>query len=288
MSFLNRFRKQPVVEPDPAPPPASVPVSRAKGFVPPPPRESIAPNADPRVDRLRQRVKSLEEEIEATERSGDPDSPFQQRIFILTAALDDIEQEIAHESNLASRDVPPLPPTPIEHVTVQLDPVPIVSFSIGGRAFRYEEEVDWAERGTQIVHGDLVGIDIKTNGLIPSSMSPGETAELASHLDRSLFAFATDLRDRAIEGQPLPTNATLTDLAIPSAQCGDWLIWGGVSLRCLEHETRLRELNSVRTRLIDERSTVIEERQRQVEELPIQRRRLDQAITELRTLEAAS
>jgi septal ring factor EnvC (AmiA/AmiB activator) len=46
----------------------------------------------------------------------------------------------------------------------------------------------------------------------------------------------------------------------------------------------LRELNAERTRLLNERGAEIEERQRQVEELPIQRRRLNQAIADLQAL----
>ncbi len=59
-----------------------------------------------------------------------------------------------------------------------------------------------------------------------------------------------------------------------------------MSLRCLNHETRLRELNAERTRLLNERSAEIEERQRQVEELPIQRRRLNETINELLAIQA--
>jgi hypothetical protein len=99
-----------------------------------------------------------------------------------------------------------------------------------------------------------------------------------------LFAFATDVRDRAIEGQPPPAGATLADLARPNPGCGDWELWGGVSLRCLAHETRLRELNAERSRVLDERTSAIEERQRQVEELPIQRRRLAQTIADIQAL----
>lgn len=284
MSFLNRFRKQAQAEPDQLPPSEPMPVSRAKGFVPPPPRETPQPSADPREERLRARIQGLEDEIEAVERSGDPDSPFQQRIAVLSAALETIEREIAAATSLSSRDLPELPTTPITDIAVTLDPVPQVSFAIGRGRFAYAEEIDWAERGTQIVRGDLIGTAGDPAKLIPGTIAGEIRNELAAHLERSLFAFATDLRDHAIEGSALPDHISLADLAIPSPQCGDWKLWGGVSLRCLAHETRLRELNAERTRLLNERGAEIEERQRQVEELPIQRRRLNQAIADMQAL----
>ena len=62
---------------------------------------------------------------------------------------------------------------------VTLDPVPRVSFAIGPDRFTYAEEIDWAERGTQIVRGDLVGEDIDPTSLIPSDLP----AELRGKLE---------------------------------------------------------------------------------------------------------
>ncbi len=103
MSFLKRFRKQQDPEPEVAPPPMETPVSRARGFVPPPPRATAPANADPRVERLRARIQALEDEIEAVERSGDPDSPFQQRIAVLAEALENVERELAASAVDAAR-----------------------------------------------------------------------------------------------------------------------------------------------------------------------------------------
>jgi hypothetical protein len=287
MSFLKRFRKQP--EPDLVEPPASVavPISKAKGFVAPPPRPTST-TGDPQIDRLEQRRLALVEAIELVERSADPDSPFQQRIAVLNTTLESIEAEIQAATPLEARDLPGLPPIPIEKIKISLEPVPDVRFSIGSEQFHYAEEIDWAERGTQIVKGDLLPVQVDAASLVPETIAADFRPELAEHLDRSLFAFATDLRDRAIEGTPLPSDVTLADLAVPNSECGDWLLWGGVSLRCLEHETRLRDLNTERTRVLEERTTELEERQRQVEELPIQRRRLAQTIAEIQALEPQS
>ncbi|MCA9859663.1 MAG: hypothetical protein KC438_08070 [Thermomicrobiales bacterium] len=229
----------------------------------------------------------MENEIELVERSADPDSPFQQRITVLGATLSSIEDEIRRATPLERLERPSLPSTPIENVAVTLEPTPDVRFSIDGHRFDYAEEIDWAERGTQIVRGDLLPVELNVDPLIPTSLDGTMRAELAAHLDRSLFAFATDARDRVIEGREPPSGATLADLAQPCPECGDWQLWGGVSPRCLEHETRLRELAAERARILDERTSELEERQRQVEELPIQRRRVAQTLAEIEALQSA-
>lgn len=280
MSFLKRFRK-PTEPTIPAPPEAAPISTKAKGFVPPAPRPATPASSDPRVARLEQRRQAIEHEIELVERSAGPDSPFQQRIAVLGTTLDSIEREIRAATTLEPRELPTLPPTPIENVDVSLDPVPDVRFSIDGLRFEYAEEIDWAERGTQIVRGDLLPVSVDVGPLVPGSIDDALRDELTAHLERSLFSFATDLRDRTVEGRAIPVGTTLADLARPNPECGDWELWGGISLRRLDHETRLRELNAERSRVLDERTTELEERQRQVEELPIQRRRLAQTIAEI-------
>ena len=284
--MFKRFRKQPEPPPAEAPPAQPPPPPKAKGFVPPPPRAAASTSNDPKIIRLENRRQALEDAIALIEHSGDPDSPFQQRISVLGATLDTIEDEIRAATPLEPRVLPRLPETPIEQIAVTLEPVPAVRFSIGPAQFVYEEEIDWAERGTTIVKGDLVPRAIEIDPLIPDSISGAIRSELATHLDRSVFAFATDLRDRAIEGQPLPDNATLAQLALPCPRCGDWQLWGGLCPRCIEHEVRLRNLNLERANVLDERSKEWEERQRKVEELPIQRKRLAQTIADLQALQS--
>ena len=286
MSIIRRFRKPDVpVEPE-APAPVEPVFSKAKGFIPPPPRGTAATSSDPRINRLELRRQALETEIDLVERSSDPDSPFQQRIAVLGSTLASIEDEIRIATPVERRELPTLPATPVGNISVTLDPVPEVRFSVGGHQFDYAEEIDWAERGTQIVRGDLLPVAVEVEPLIPASIEQPIRDELAAHLDRSLFAFATDLRDRAIEDRAQPSNVTLADLAVPCPTCGDWELWGGVCLRCLEYATRLRDLNTERTRILDERVAEIEDRQRQVEELPIQRRRLAQTNAEIESLQS--
>ncbi len=286
MSFLKRFRKQDEPEPPPAPPETPPAPQKAKGFVPPPPRPTPPPTNDPKLARLQQRRRALEDSIERVEASADPNSPFQQRIAVLNATLDTVENEIRSATPLSVRTLPGLPATPVEHIAVSLDPVPSVRFTIGPSRFDYAEEIDWAERGTTIVKGDLIPRTVELEPLIPESIPNELRDQLAAHLERSLFTFATDLRNRSVEGAPLPAGATLADLALPCPKCGDWELWGGICPRCLQHETRLRDLNLERTRILDERGAELEQRQREVEELPIQRRRLAETIAQIQALQS--
>lgn len=286
MPLFKRFRKQPEPIAPVVPAIPEAPPSKAKGFVPPPPRDMPVANIDPKTARLEQRRQALEAAIERVEASADPDSPFQQRIALLGATLDTIEADIRAATPIEYRDLPALPSTLIEQVEVSLEPVPAVRFRIGPVHFAYEEEIDWAERGTSIVKGDLIPQPVDIDPLIPASIEGPLREELAAHLERSAFSFATDLRDRVVEGLGLPQKPTLADLAIPCPKCGDWQLWGGLCPRCIEHDARLRNLNAERTSVLDERAKELEERQRKVEELPIQRKRLAQTIADIQALQS--
>src|SRR5690349_21582453 len=113
MSFLKRFRKQDEPTQPDAPAPAPVVESKAKGFIPPPPRATAPASSDPRIGRLEQRRQALVNDIELVERSSDPDSPFQQRIAVLNTTLGSIEEEIGKATPLEKRDLPGLPSAPI-------------------------------------------------------------------------------------------------------------------------------------------------------------------------------
>lgn len=286
MSFFRRLKKSAAPEPERAEAPTPVASSRARGFVLPPPRQSSPPSSDPRVDRLEQRKAALVAAIDAVEQSADPESPYQQRLQVLDQTLTSIESEINGATQLPFRELPTLPATPIDNLEVTIEPVPVVRFSIGHVRFEYAEEIDWAERGTQIVRGDLAPIAGDAASILPASIPDDLRGEFSAHLDRSLFAFATELRDMAVEGEALPTDPSLADLARICARSGDWLLYGGTCLRCIEHDSELRRLTAERARILQERTDEIENRQRQVEELPIQRRRLAQTIAEIEALES--
>ena len=154
------------------------------------------------------------------------------------AEIDLIAQAI-HEidADLAAIDATPpdppgaeLPATPITDVAVETAPVARVKFRIGDMPFSYAEEIDWAERGTQLARSELMLDAGNVEAVIPSVFPADQRQPVREHLARSLFAFASDLRDHALNNESIP-QATLADLARPSTEFGGWLDWTGQSVR---------------------------------------------------------
>jgi hypothetical protein len=275
MNIWKRFRGAPKQGPEVTTIPQPVAAPRATGFVPPPPRDGTpAHRPDERRDRLLKRRDELLSEIERAERASEVDNPWQQRLEVIKASLGAIEAEEAETRRVPTLGLIELPPTPIIELIVALETAPEVSFCIGGEAFIYREEIDWAERGHQLVKGDLAQQSGSVDALVPSADDPERADALRRHLDSSLLSFATDLRNRAQNGAELPQGATLQDLAQPCPECGDWLIWDGRCLSCLRRRQRLDELEAERRRLLSEQQHEFEDRARTVEQLPILRRRL--------------
>ena len=100
-----------------------------------------------------------------------------------------------------------------------------------------------------------------------------DNQRLIDHLTKSLFAFATDQRDRALAGESLAT-ATLADMARPDPQFGGWLDWNGNSPNAHELEAARAPLIAEIERLEKERKTLAEEEANLAESLPFARRRL--------------
>ncbi len=121
--------------------------------------------------------------------------------------------------------------------------------------------------------------------LIPAEFSQDQRAALETHLRQSLFVFASDIRDRTLEGNALPV-ATLADLARPSAEHGGWLDWAGQSANQQAKEEARHNLLAERSRLETERAQLVEDQVRTAENLPIARRRLADLEREIETLMA--
>ena len=86
--------------------------------------------------------------------------------------------------------------------------------------------------------------------------------------------FASDLRDRTLDGEPVPAAATLADLARPCPQCGGWTDWRGTCQACASRAAAAASLKREERRLLDERAAEAEEQHRVAERLPLARRRL--------------
>ncbi len=166
-----------------------------------------------------------------------------------------------------------------------MEPVATVQFTIGESDFVYAEELDWAERGTQIARSDLHRDQGDIGQVLPADLPADQREHVVEHLEGSLFAFASDVRDRAIEGQPLP-EATLTDLARPSSEFGGWLEWSGQSPIAQARQIELNRLRAEQERLEHERTQLHEEESKMIESIPVIRRRLadvEQRLTSLTT-----
>lgn len=276
----------------PPEPPKSEPAPEPRLRVPPR-RDvlAVSPNLDPeqasRLRRLRQRRASVLYDVERAEEAARPENQWAQRVALIDETIKGIGTDLAA---LDGQRVPTglaLPSTPIEQITVSLEPSPSVSFAIGGERFEYSEDLDWAERGFQIARSELIHRSGDVEQLIPNAFGGDERARLAEHLTASLFAFATDLRDRAIDGKPAPGDATLADLAEPSPEHGGWLDWTGESPEKTRLDLKRAELAAELERFRAEQDREREERARWEDRLPIARRRLAEIDAEINALLAS-
>lgn len=247
---------------------------RARGFVPPPPRSDRLATGDERRIRLIERYNEVARQLEEAESATEPDNVWTQRITLIDQALVANSQETRQLDAFERRPGIPLPEKRITGIKVKTEEPPTVSFRIGSEPFVFAEEIDWAERGTTVVRGDLVKQLGSATRLLPENLPLDRASELLEHLDDSLFVFATDLRDRAIAGEPLPASPTLADLARPCETCGGWQDWRGNCAACQKREIAKRELLKEREHLLGERSHQMDERAKRVEQIPVLRRRL--------------
>jgi hypothetical protein len=163
-----------------------------------------------------------------------------------------------------------------------------VEFRIGPERFRFEEETDWDQRGGPVVRGELRRRAGDVANLVPPA-SPDELhPALTTHLTDSVTAFATDLRDRALDNEPLPAAPTLADLARPDPEHGGWLDWRGASAVGAQRAWRRQQLQAEAQRLLSEREAEMEDRVKWAERLPIARRRLADVDAEIAKLTGAA
>lgn len=254
---------------------------------PPPPHPISAPTAAEREQRLKRLLRRREAavfDVEQAEKALQPDNPWRARMALLAEALQTVETDRRALADLPKVESVAAPATRIEDIEVTIEEPPAVSFRVGAQQFRYEEDLDWAERGRSVVQGDLRLRTGDAAKLVPSSVTGPVAAELAAHLEDSFFVFATDLRDRVINGEPLPAPATLADLAQPCPECGGWRDWRGTCPECKQRAFRRQHLDAEAVRLESERAREEEERAKRAERLPVARRRLADVDAEIAAL----
>jgi hypothetical protein len=256
----------------------------------PKPLDSPAPPPTGGVDRaqrlaqLMRRREGAMFDLSQAEIALEDDNPWRQRVQLLTEALEGVERDLEELDNLPRRDLPSLPATQIEILEVKAEEPASISFRIGEESFLYEEDLDWAERGGPVVHGELQPRSGNPEALVPESVQEKLKSELIDHLVDSLFVFATDLRDRALSGEPLPAEPTLSDLARPCPECGGWQDWRGNCSECKRRQWRRQQLEAEGERLDAERTAEIEDQGKWSERLPVARKRIAEIDAEIAAL----
>jgi hypothetical protein len=247
------------------------------------------PAADPamqaRLDALWQRREMAAYDLERAEAARQPDNPWREQMELLDRSLATIEEDLRALDATPALPGFPLPETPITGLAVRLEEPVTVAFTIGPEKFRWEEQIDWDQRGGPVVRGEMQQRAGDAAALVPSD-TPAERREaLARHLAESANVLALDLRDRALADEPLPEDSTLADLARPCPVCGDWRDWRGHCDTCATRAWRRQNLLAEAARLAQERDDQEAERHKWAERLPVARRRLTDLAAEIAKLE---
>lgn len=237
-----------------------------------------------RLAGLRRKRAAILFDLEQGELAASPDNPWTRRIALLTDAMTSVSDDLAEATTIQRGPYHPVPPAPITIGMIETGAAASVEFSVGDNRFVYSEDPDWAERGHQIARMELVRRTGDVDSLVPDD-TPGDVrGDLRAHLSDSLFVMASDLRDRTLDGEPLPTNPTLADLAAPCPVCGGWTDWRGTCQACARRNARIMELKREEGRLLDERAREADERRRLVEGIPLARKRLRDVEADLARL----
>jgi hypothetical protein len=268
----------------------------------PPPAEAGRPESDPgvivrrqplaadpamqgRLDAVRRRRDMAAYDLERSESARQAENPWRERMDLLDRSLATIEDDLRALD--AIRPLPPiaLPETPITDIAVDLEEPLSVAFTIGPERFRWEEEPDWDQRGGPVVRGQIQQRTGNAAALVPADIPPERRESLQRHLEESTAVFAIDLRDRALDGEPLPEHPTLADLARPCPECGGWRDWRGHCDACATRAWQEQSLRAEAARLAQERDDEESERHKWAERLPVARKRLADIDAEIAALE---
>lgn len=239
-----------------------------------------------RLARLKNQQEQTQYDIAQGELALEDDNPWKQRAALLTETLETVENDRQRAEQAEPEAYWPVPPTPISDIAASIEnDVATVRYAVGDERFRFEEPLDWAERGHQIARTELQRVAGHPAAVMPEDVPADLRDALLAHLDHSLFVFATVLRDTQLDDEPMPTGVTLADLARPCPDCGGWMDYRGRCQACARRKMRLQDLFQERGRLLDERAAEIEEQHRMAERLPLARRRLRDIQAEIAVME---
>jgi hypothetical protein len=171
--------------------------------------------------------------------------------------------------------------------TVRWEDPAIVSFLVGNERIEFISELDWAERGAYLARNELIFQSGDLDRLLPGELPIEMVVETRERLEEALFVFASDLRRRAEQDEPMPRGVTLDLIMQICPVCGDWRSWNGYCSTCTEVEQRRdrfhKEINRLRTQIDGE----AEERAKLADRLPVALRRLSETDQEIARIEAA-
>ncbi len=270
-------------EPEP-PAPATIPEPDASGIV-----RRRPPAADPamqnRLETLRQRRDMAAYDLERSVAARQPENPWRERMDLLDRSLATIEDDLRALDAVPPLPAISLPETPITDIDVRLEEPVSVAFTIGPERFAWEEEIDWDQRGGPVVRGQVRQRSGNAAALVPPDVPEERREALERHLAESASVLALDLRDRALEGEPLPERPNLADLARPCPVCGDWLDWRGHCDTCATRAFRRQTLRAEAARIAQERDDEEEDRHKWSERLTVARKRLADLDADIAKLE---
>lgn len=238
------------------------------------PRLGADPSVEEQRDAYERRRIALQFDIDQGELASSADNPWLHRIALLTEALVNVEEELRQAEQVVPGPYHPVPATPITGMHVERGEGIALGFTIGAETFAFEEVLDWAERGTQIARPELVQTAGDATKLLPGDPPPDLVEAMQRHLQDGVVTFATDLRDRTLDEDPMPEEASLADLARPCPVCGGWTDWKGHCDTCSTRKARAQELFRERTHLLRERASEAEERHRLSDRLALARHRM--------------
>lgn len=268
----------------PAADPTPSPLPDASGIV-----RRQRPAADPamqqRLDTLRRRRDMAAYDLERAELARQPENPWRERSDLIDSSLATIEADLRALDDIPPLTPFPLPETPLTDVAVSLAEPISIAFAIGDEPFRWEEEIDWDQRGGPVVRGQLRQRGGDVAKILPAGVPSARRDDLQRHLGESVNVLAADLRDRVLEGEPLPERMTLADLARPCPVCGDWLDWRGHCASCARRAWQRQNLRQEAQRLTQEREDLEADRYKWSERLPVARKRYADVEAELAAVE---
>ncbi|MCC6704536.1 MAG: hypothetical protein IT334_06645 [Thermomicrobiales bacterium] len=240
-----------------------------------------------RLNALRRRREALIFDVEQSELATRPDNPWLARIALLDETRRTVEAELALVEPLPLPPRPEFDSKPVRIDTVRWEDPAIVAFLVGNERIEFVSELDWAERGAYIARNELVFESGDLDRLLPGELPIEMVVETRERLEEALFIFASDLRRRAEQDEPMPRDVTLDLIIQVCPVCGDWRAWGGYCPTCTELDQRRERLRREIERIRSDANAEREEREKLADRLPVALRRLADTDQEIARIEAA-